>query len=240
MTIDLQLPVGTQAAPPSDEPFAARLRGFGPLGILAMLLILFPGNVIVGRMVVLPLGAALVLVWTRLSGTPWREIGYVRPRSWIGTLAAGIGFGIAFKFLLKAVVMPLLVADPINHAYHFLAGNRAMIPAALWGMVVAGFAEETVFRGWAFERLGKLFGSSALAKTAIVLFTSAWFGLSHYAVQGLAGTEQATIVGLVLGTIFAVTRRIWIPMIAHSAFDLTAYAIIYWNLESRVAHLIFR
>lgn len=28
-------------------------------------------------------------------------------------------------------------------------------------------------------------------------------------------------------------------MIAHAAFDLTAVAIIYWNLESAVAHIIF-
>src|SRR5256885_10890693 len=41
-------------------------------------------------------------------------------------------------------------------------------------------------------------------------------------VQGVAGTEQATIVGLVLGTIVAATGRIWLAMIAHSAFDLTA------------------
>jgi hypothetical protein len=29
-------------------------------------------------------------------------------------------------------------------------------------------------------------------------------------------------------------------MPAHSAFDLTAPAIIYWNLESYVAHLVFK
>lgn len=29
-------------------------------------------------------------------------------------------------------------------------------------------------------------------------------------------------------------------MFAHAAFDLTAYAIIYGNLESDVAHLVFR
>ena len=29
-------------------------------------------------------------------------------------------------------------------------------------------------------------------------------------------------------------------MVAHSAFDLTALAIIYWNLESKVAHWVFR
>ena len=66
------------------------------------------------------------------------------------------------------------------------------------------------------------------------------FGLAHYANQGLAGTEQATITGLVFGTIFALTGRIWMLMVAHAAFDLTALAIIYWELESRVAHIIFR
>ena len=58
--------------------------------------------------------------------------------------------------------------------------------------------------------------------------------------QGLAGTEQATVVGLVFGTIFAITVQIFMLMCAHAAFDLTALAIIYWNLEPTVAHLIFK
>ena len=97
-----------------------------------------------------------------------------------------------------------------------------------------------MFRGYLFERLGKLLGWSTTAKIAIILITSSWFALGHYAVQGLAGSEQAFITGLVFGSIFAVTRRIWMVMIAHAAFDVTAVAIIYWNAESRFAHLFFR
>jgi uncharacterized protein len=221
--------------PPHDR-FAEGLRGFGPLGILAILVILFAGNY-----PFVPLSAILVLVWAWRSRTPWREIGYVRPKSWIVSLAVGIPFGIAFKFLMKAIVMPLLGADPINQAFHYLAGNRAALPAAVYAMIVgAGFGEETVFRGYLFERFGKLFGPGVWAKTSIVLLTAIWFGLEHYSVQGLAGTEQATITGLVFGTIFAVTGRIFMLMIAHAAFDLTALAIIYWNLESKVAHLVFK
>jgi membrane protease YdiL (CAAX protease family) len=220
---------------PSGDPVAAGLRGFGPLGILAIFFIL------AGNAVVLPLSGVLVLLWARRSRTPWREIGYVRPKRWIGSLAVGIAFGSAFKFLMKAIVMPLLGADPINQAYHYLAGNTAALPAALYAVIFgAGFGEETVFRGYMFERLGKLFGSGPWAKTLIVLLTAVWFGLDHYAVQGLAGVEQATIFGLVFGTIFAVTGRIWTLMFAHAAFDLTAVAIIYWNLESEVAHLVFK
>src|SRR5688572_16028310 len=98
-----------QGAPGCEDCIAERLRGFGPLGILAILVILLAGNY-----PFLPLNAILVLVWVRLSRTPWREIGYVRPRSWIVSLAIGIVFGIAFKFLMKAIVMPLLGAEPIN------------------------------------------------------------------------------------------------------------------------------
>jgi CAAX protease family protein len=231
----LRPPVEEGATMPSDDPFAARLRGFGPIGILAILVI------VAGNLVALTLSAILVLVWARLSRTPWREIGYVRPKSWIRSVAVGLVFGTAFKFLMKMIVMPLLGADPINQAYHYLAGNRAAIPGMLFAVIIdAGFGEETVFRGYMFERLGKLLGSGVGAKTAIVLVTAVWFGLVHYPVQKLAGAEQGAIVGLVFGMIFAVTGRIWMLMIAHAAFDLTALAMIYWNLESYVAHLLFK
>jgi hypothetical protein len=85
--------VGTGPGPPSDDRVAAALRGFGPAGILAMLLILFTGNVWVAPMVPVPIGATLVLLWAWLSRTPWREIGYVRPASWLRTIALGIALG---------------------------------------------------------------------------------------------------------------------------------------------------
>ena len=221
------------------DAFAAELRGFGAPGILAMLVITLGGNVIVGPMLVVPVGAILALAWAWMSRTPWREIGYVRPRSWLGTLAAGVVLGSALKIVMKMIVMPLLGADPINHAYQFLAGNRALLPTAALAMMVVGFAEETVFRGYLFERFGKLFGAGAGARTAIVLLTAAWFGVAHYGGQGLAGVQQGAIVGLLFGTIFAAGGRLFMLMAAHAAFDLTALAMIYWDIESRVAHFVF-
>ncbi|MFL5312348.1 MAG: CPBP family intramembrane glutamic endopeptidase [Myxococcales bacterium] len=219
----------------TSDRVAAGLRGFGPLGIAAFLVIA------AGNLVVAPLSAVLVLVWARLSRTPWREIGYVRPESWTGDLALGILFGAAFKLVMKIVVMPLLGADPVNRTYHYLAGNRAALPAILFAVIVgAGFGEETLFRGYLFERFGKLFGGGRWARSFIVLLTAALFGLAHYSDQGLAGAEQATITGLVFGTIFAVTGQLWMLMCAHAAFDVTAVAIIYWDVESAVAHLVFK
>ncbi len=205
-----------------------------------MFVIVLSGNVSLGNLAAVPLGALLVLAWAHLSHTPWQALGFIKPKHWFGTLTYGIAFGIALKILLKSLVMPVLGADPVNRTYHFLAGNRAMLPAAVWAMLVAGFGEETVFRGYLFERSAKLFGCSAAAKAWTVLFTSTIFGAAHYTDQGLTGAEQGAITGLVFGTIFANTGRIFFLISAHAAFDLTALAIIYWDLESKVAHLVFR
>jgi uncharacterized protein len=219
----------------ANDRFAVRLRGFGPIGIVAILIIL------AGNFVIAPLGAVLVLIWTRISKTPWREIGYVRPRSWPTTITIGIILGVALKFMMKALLMPFLGAPPINQAYHFVTGNPAVIPAMILTMIVtAGFGEETFYRGWMFERMGKLFGQSVAAKIATVVITTILFASVHYFEQGIPGVEQAMLTGLVFGSIFAVTGSIFLLMIAHAAFDLTALWMIYYDLETKIAHLIFR
>src|SRR5438128_2520148 len=116
--------IQTAAASPDDR-VAADLRGFGPLRILVILVIL------AGDWAVKPLSAVLVLAWARTSRTPWRALGFARPKSWTRIIASGIPFGIAFKFLMKMIVMPLLGADPVNQTYHYLAGNPAALPGIL-------------------------------------------------------------------------------------------------------------
>jgi CAAX protease family protein len=197
--------------------------------------------VLVGNYPIAPMGALLVLAWVRWTRTPWPDIGYVKPRHWVREVAAGVAFGIAFKLLMKAVVMPLVGAPAINQAYQYLVKNPGALPVAAYTMIVGGgFGEETVFRGYLFERLGKVLGTGRKAKSATVLVTSAIFALLHYPEQGVAGVEQAAMTGLVFGTIFALAGRIWLLMVAHAAFDLTALAIIYGNLESTLAHAVFK
>ena len=187
-----------------------------------------------------PLSALLVLAWVQASETPWAAIGFVRPGSWLRTVAIGLLFGALFKLVMKAVVMPLLGAPAVNAPYHYIAGNAAALPYILYAVIIgAGFGEETVFRGYLFERLGHLLGTSRRAKIAIVLVTAALFASLHYPDQGWPGVEQAAVTGLVFGGIYAVTRQLFMLMVAHAAFDVMAVALIYWNLESRVAHLFF-
>lgn len=221
--------------PAADDSFAASLRGFGPIGLLAVLIILS------GNLLQAPLSAFLVLAWAYRSRTPWREIGYVQPGHWLRDALLGIAGGLALRLLVQVIVMPLLGHHPINQQFHFLVGNTAALPwVALFLLVVSGFGEETLFRGYLFERLKKLFGDSRGALIAIVVFTSAFFAIAHYPEQGWVGVKQATVTGLVFGTVFAITGRIWAIMWAHAAFNLLAMTIIYLDLESKVSHLVFK
>jgi membrane protease YdiL (CAAX protease family) len=224
---------------PIDQ-FSAELRGFGIIGILSIILILLGGNLFITGIVFIPLGGLLVLIWKFRSKTPWVDLGFVRPKRWIITILVGLVFGIGFKLLMKSLVMPLLGANAINSTYHFLSGNKAILPAALFFMMVAGLSEETIFRGFLFERFGKIFRPGFWTNTLIVFITAGIFGLGHLRDQGIAGFEQATIVGLIYGMIYAKTRQIWMLIVAHAAFDITAVIIIYLNIESEVANYFFK
>jgi membrane protease YdiL (CAAX protease family) len=170
----------------------------------------------------------------------WTEIGLVRPKSWTQEIIIGLLLGCALKLALKSAVMPLLGADPVNHAYHFVFGNQAAIPRILLTIVLAGFGEEILFRGYLFERLTRLLGAGAAMRLLIVLLTSLWFGMNHFVLMGFAGAANAAIAGLAFGAIYSVTRRLGLLIVAHLAADSLAFAIIYFGLETQVAHWFFR
>jgi membrane protease YdiL (CAAX protease family) len=167
---------------------AARLRGFEAPGLLATLAVL------AGSVLYLPLGALLALLWAERARLPWSALGLVQPRSWVRTVAIAAPAGMAFKLLLKAVVMPVLGAGAHNQAYAFLVHNPAALPGMLVTVLLsAGFAEEVVFRGFLFRGLAKP-GWEVHAIGGIAL---AW-ALLHIQYDWL-GTAQVFLIGLMLG-----------------------------------------
>ena len=219
---------------PQQQDLAARLRGFGPLGIAAVVLVLG------GNLIFAGLSAIGVLLWAWLAEIPLADLGLKTPRNWVGTIALGAAFGIALKVAMKAVVMPLLGGPAINPAYHFIAGNTAVLPAIILTMIfVGGIGEEILYRGFLFERLRRLLGESRVATAAIVVGTTLLFAAAHIPEQHLAGAQQALFVGFAYAMMYLLSGTLWLGICAHAAFDLTAVAMIYFNLEASIAHSIF-
>ena len=223
------------ATPAHDRGFAARMRGDRPLSWLAFVVIL------AGSLVTAILGALLALGWAALSGTPWRDLGLVRPRHWALTVVGGVAAGVVFKLAMKSIVMPLLGAPAMNPSFQYLAGNASEFHKILPMLVIgAGFGEEVLYRGYFFERCGRLFGKGRAATVATVIVTTVLFAAAHYTGQGLPGVEQAFFTGLIFATLYARLRALPFLMIAHASFDVFAAWLIYHRLETTVAHWFFK
>ncbi len=218
-----------------SHPIARALRGIGPIGIAFMLAV-----IVVAGMYGPRIAGPLVLLWVLIARVPWRDLGFVRPKSWALTIASGILGGIASKLFMKSIVMPLLGAPDRNPNFDYLVGNTAALPSMMLYLILsAGFAEELVARGFMFERLGRLLGRSRNALIATVLITSTLFGLAHLPEQQWAGATNAFIVSVIVGTVFAVYRNLWTLIIWHAVFDICALLMLYFNIDKTIANAFF-
>jgi membrane protease YdiL (CAAX protease family) len=201
--------------------------------------------------------AIAVLAWARATHKPWSALGLARPQSWARAILGGIVLGVVLKLVMMAIVMPLLGAEPTNPLYRSLmeavrgmfqnpTARPAMVllfalyaGASAMFLLVSGFCEEVVFRGFLFERFGRWWGHGPMATVLTIVGSAALFGLTHVAGYGRNTLIQATLVSLVYGAIYARTRSLWLPTFAHFAFDALAVLILFAGLEERVAHLLF-
>ena len=228
--------MGTPEGKPNfDLRTAAALRRMGALGAPVAFFIL--ASVLLAP----PLAAVLVLLWVWLSRTPLGDIGLKRPGSWIGAIVVGVILGAGLKLAMKAVVMPVFGAPAAAAILQNLRGDlNAFLIEVPQMIVLAGFAEEIVFRGFLINRLQVVLGSGVVAGLSIVVLSAAIFGPLHYVAQGWFGALQATVVGVVFASVYLLNgRRLWSLMIAHAAFDVAAIYLSFAGREERVAHAVF-
>jgi membrane protease YdiL (CAAX protease family) len=81
----------------------------------------------------------------------------------------------------------------------------------------AGFAEETVYRGYLQRQFAALTGSVPLA----LVMQAIVFGLSH-GYQGVAACVRITVFGLLFGVVAVRLRRLWPGIFAHAVTDIVA------------------
>ncbi len=136
--------------------------------------------------------------------------------AWAGAgreLAAGLGIGFAL-FSVMVGIVALLGGFGVD-------GLRGI--GRLWSVlslsIASGLFEELIFRGILLRLI------EALAGTWIALgLTSAFFGLAHLANPGatwFAAFAIAVEAGLLLGAAYLLTRRLWLAIGIHAAWNFT-------------------
>lgn len=165
----------------------------------------------------LPALVAVLLSLPHAAGISLRELGFVRPdlRA-IGIALVAVVAGVIVVNLGSSLVSALTHTGNHDQATErlFLGLHSPWKTAifAIFAVVFAPVAEETVFRAFVFN-VGRRYGGFWIG--AIV--SSILFGLAH---GDLYNALPLALVGMVLCGVYAYTRNIFASMIAHGAFNL--------------------
>jgi membrane protease YdiL (CAAX protease family) len=128
-------------------------------------------------------------------------------------LAAGVGIG-AGLFAATIAVMALL-------GYYTITGMNSwsVIFPALAGAISSGVVEELLFRGMLFRNFEETLGT-----WFSLLLTALLFGILHLLNPNatiLAGIAVMLEAGVLLAAAYLATRRLWLPIGIHFAWNFT-------------------
>jgi membrane protease YdiL (CAAX protease family) len=162
--------------------------------------------------------AAVVFVVLRAERRPLASIG-LRPFKWwtipLG-LVAGIVATVATGYLAQFLT-------PSNAGVAPFVATLLSLPFAMRLVLVitAGVFEETLYRGYAFERLAGWFNSKwAAAGVTVLLFT-----LGHAPVVGLDRLLPIFIVSSLITLLYLWRRDLVVNMVAHATVDAIALLV---------------
>jgi uncharacterized protein len=165
---------------------------------------------------------AIVVSWER---QPLASIG-LRPMRW-WTIPAGVLAGVASVFLTGVLVSSLGLSSDTQFATYL---QSLPFITRLLLVVTAGVFEETLYRGYAIERLTMLWGSKWAAGAVTLIF----FTLAHIPAVGIAGLLPVCIVSVFVTLLYLWRRDLILNMIAHATVD--AIGLLLAPVEGHSAH----
>ncbi|HJW42935.1 MAG TPA: CPBP family intramembrane glutamic endopeptidase [Geothrix sp.] len=188
-------------------------------GVLSTVGFLLLGKVGTMGGVVLSLTAGLLTSWicTRAEGNPFASIGYKMDGRWARELTLGTLGGAGIMMLTALLTLGF-------GGFHWIRGT-ATLGVAAWGFllyVLVGFNEETLFRGYLFQRLVK--GMGEWPTQALL---AGLFAFAHWGNPGMHGATKAwaslniALAAVLLGLCYLRTRCLALPIGVHLGWNWT-------------------
>ena len=168
----------------------------------------------------------------RIRNVRWRDVGLNGDQPFAKVLLIGVALGVGMEALELFATQPLLTKllnkGPDLDEFRRLIGNtQLLVMGVVLAWILAGFGEETVWRGYLTNRVADFFGRSTTGWSAAAILVSLLFGLAHFP-QGPTGVIENIIDGAILAAIyFATGRNLWAPIIAHGIQDTVDIILIY-------------
>lgn len=161
--------------------------------------------------------AALLLA---LNREPISNVGLARIEKPVQTILYGLLTAVAIFAVVVTLERLGYGRERLGDMALELKGNFTMlVERAAISLLVVGFVEEFIFRGFIMSRLANILGGSRVAWMIALILQAALFGLSH-GYQELFGMVLTGVIGLFLGSIYLMSgKNLWIVVIGHGAYD---------------------
>lgn len=165
-------------------------------------------------------GVALGL-WTWAERS-WETLGFGFPLDWRHGVAGAVGALVIVGLVLQAQAMAGTpgalesVRGQLGEFGAFLPHDRRELRTFVALSLTAGVCEELVYRAWLLWYLDALAGP-----VVAVIGSSVIFGLGH-AGYGPSTGVRAGALGLFLAGLYLLGGALWVPMVVHAAFDVSA------------------
>jgi membrane protease YdiL (CAAX protease family) len=174
---------------------------------------------------------AILLQWTFVAVVLFVWRGFDRPLAALGLSApSGAGFAIGAALVIalgaflswqyRAVIASATALDRVRaqlgEALPILPHTPGELRGFLWLSATAGVCEEILFRGFMITYLGVFVGFAGA-----VFLSTLIFGVAH-SYLGRSGAIKATLAGLVMAGLYALTHSLWAPMVAHAIVDMNS------------------
>ena len=150
---------------------------------------------------------AIVLMWERL---PLASIGVQRFRWW--TIPLGLAAGVVILVVASVLITALKLSSDEHYAVFF---KTLPFITRLAIVITAGVFEETLYRGYALERLTTLCRN----KWPAAVITLAAFTLAHIPAVGLAHLPPVFLVSVFVTLLYLWKRNLVVNIVAHATID---------------------
>ncbi len=173
-----------------------------------------------------------------------KELGFYKPKKISLLILQGVIVGLLLSFFFKTVLTPLLetILDSKRDltSFYELKGNTKLLWVYIVRLIlIAGFFEEIIFRGFLISKFLKLFNNSNLGWFISIFLAATIFSLFHE-YQGMIGIIYTWIAGFVFGYLYKFyNKNLWYLIIIHSCFDISSAILMYFDLYDKSTSLFF-
>ena len=178
------------------------------------------GAAAAGQLALCGLAVVVLLVLRFGEGASLAAIGLVRPT--ILSVATGLGIGVGVFVALAAVVIGLSRLGLFDNAKASEVVLDWPLPFRIAVAAAAGVIEETLYRGYAIERMTAITGRRWLA----AFLALAGFALAHVPFWGWSGIATPLVGGLFFTGVYLWRRDLIACIVAHSTIDLIGIVLV--------------